>query len=132
MSIEREISKKGGNSADSETRVKLSSGISSCTRIVGFRVIPSCDYSILHSSSIALYTCTYMVLVLDTCRDLRPGKLLILSKVRIAEAFTLQQSSNEAKCWTWTIGRRLIHPSVGEVFQLSTLDFSKKSQEALF
>lgn len=129
MSIEREISKKGGNSSDSETRVKFSSGISSRTRIVGFRVIPSCDWSILHSSSTVLYTCTYMVLVLDTCKDLQPGKLLILSKVRIAEAFTLQQSPNGAKCWTRTIGRRLIHPFVGIVFQLSPWTFQKKKKK---
>lgn len=96
------------------------------SRLMGFRIIPSCDCPILHRSSAAFYTCTCMVLILDICWDLESGKLLILNEVRTAEAFILQEPWNEAKSWTWPVSGGLLHPFVGIVVQLSPWTFQKR------
>lgn len=104
--IQRKRSEKGGNSVDSGITVKLSSRIFPCTRVVGFRVPP---IPILHSST-ALYTCTRRVLVLDTCRDIQAGELLIPSEARVAKTFAPQETLNGSKSSTSLTGRRPLHP----------------------
>ena len=60
-----------------------------------------------------------------------PGELLIPGQARQAKAFTAPEPWNGAKSGAWSIGRRLLHPCVGRVFQLSPWRFKRGWEDSL-